>query len=238
MQAHHDILQRLVRLEAIAKLLTEEVQAARTLFYSLTGTQESDEVNQPIPQSAKSKGVISDTALQAMEAQALALQASLPPPPSNVPEAPVASGDDKPVRDCFWGARPLLQRFLASTAINAGRGTIAPTRGLMQFEEDAMAVSVERLSQWPSGFYRDRTTREEQFVFHGTIDAASAFVFVQAGLPGTLGTVRLAHKENETWVEYSLTPKDTMIAPQACEIFELIQPVLEQELRTLAIATD
>jgi hypothetical protein len=73
----------------------------------------------------------------------------------------------------------LLKKFLSANVIIGGTGTIQPDSNYSQFESDINNLSVDRLSTWPSGFYRNLFTKELQLLIVG-----EKYLFRFDGLPG------------------------------------------------------
>ena len=90
----------------------------------------------------------------------------------------------------------MLIQFLAPSVINGGRGFIRPITEFPQYDEDVILTSVQRLKEWPQGFYRNRVTKELQF-FIKTNNLIACFDALP-GIDGPTKIITLA--EEKTYV--------------------------------------
>jgi hypothetical protein len=81
----------------------------------------------------------------------------------------------------------LFQKYLSPQVYTDGRGFIKPNKTFGQYEEDIAELSYEYLRPWPSGFYRNKDTKETQLL----VNVQDKYIFVVDHLPGTIGTIRV-----------------------------------------------
>lgn len=86
---------------------------------------------------------------------------------AQVPLPMVKTEEQIAFRNHFVGRSSLFARFLSPTIVNSGRGFIKPVDGFKQYEEDITSVDLSNLLEWPSGFYRNRETKEPQLFISG-----------------------------------------------------------------------
>jgi len=64
----------------------------------------------------------------------------------------------------FIGSSSILVEYLSTFAINMGRGEIRPSDTFKQHDADISILNVARLCEWPSGFYRNATSSDNQLL--------------------------------------------------------------------------
>jgi hypothetical protein len=142
------LLDRLKRLQKFADLLQQEIAAIvhelaesseQTIDVGLFGS---------VPFSAKSNS-LTEEELATMLAEADAVEVK--------PVALVESETDTRTRS-------LLLNYLSPGTALGGKGFIKATDDLEQYSEDVMLMPSDTLSGYPTGFYRDSVTMQEQFL--------------------------------------------------------------------------
>lgn len=67
----------------------------------------------------------------------------------------------------FIGTGSVFSKYLSPSILSGGKGFVEPGYGgFYQYNDDALKISPQSLQQndWPSGFYRDSSTRLQQFL--------------------------------------------------------------------------
>lgn len=69
-------------------------------------------------------------------------------------------------RKHFVGTGSLFARHLSPSVMSNAKGFMAPDfNGLKQYKEDVSRLSPEVMAKWPAGFYRNKTSQMQQFMF-------------------------------------------------------------------------
>lgn len=65
----------------------------------------------------------------------------------------------------FMGIGSLFARYLSPDVISSGKGFLRPgVAGLKQYSEDVNKLSTSKLMAWPTSFYRDQSSKCQQFL--------------------------------------------------------------------------
>lgn len=141
-----DLAQRLTTVQRILSYLTIEVGAIQAAL------QGAPTIDQSVPHSpASAQGVD----LQALISQVDQAASTIAPVVDDSPES-------KAIKEFFFGSNSLLTRYLSADAIAGGQGVIAAGWVLKQYTDDILTAIPQRLLMWPSGFYRNATTKDQQ----------------------------------------------------------------------------
>lgn len=136
--------------------------------------------------------------------------------------------------DRLAGPTSVFIRYLSPATIRKGRGFIKPCETFQQYEEDVSSADCERVISWPSGFYRDRETKETQFLLSipSPIDEVKSLSVCVLGLPGNEGEVKM-------WVQLSDSTCSAFTFAHA-EPGELnkLHDAIEEALKTITMMHD
>lgn len=124
--------------------------------------------------------LVSDVPHSAKSSEGLDLEAIVQQIPAPEDRAPMFSH--------LIGMNSLFTRYLSPMVIVGGRGFIKPNDNFRQYEEDISNISFVRLSTWPSGFYRNATTKEMQLLIK-----TNEMLICLDDLPGNAGRLHVIY---------------------------------------------
>ena len=143
---------------------------------------------------------------------------------TNIPTIPVTGllnfNERNRLLGLISGSNSLFVKYLSSSVIFNGKGTIKNCKSFQQYTEDIGNISANILNDWPEGFYRNNKTMNTQLLIK-----TDKFIVYVDGLPGYLATVNVFNYDFKT------LELDTL----SIEMLDNVVSNLENSLRSISL---